>query len=105
MSAVGELEQSDRPWGSYHVLADEPDHKVKRLVVAPGKRLSYQRHARRSEHWFFLAGHGEVVLDGSIVKVGAGSAIDVPAGVAHRVANSGQLPLRFCGHRPCRMKP
>ena len=47
MSAVPELEQSDRPWGSFHVLADEPDHKVKRMVVAPGKRLSYQRHSQR----------------------------------------------------------
>ena len=28
-----DLERSDRPWGSYAVLADEPDHKVKRLTV------------------------------------------------------------------------
>jgi len=32
------LERDDRPWGSYEVLSDEPDHKVKRLVVKPGKR-------------------------------------------------------------------
>ena len=30
-----------RPWGHYTVLADEEDHKVKRIVVQPGKRLSY----------------------------------------------------------------
>ena len=35
-------ETDHRPWGYYIVLADEPDHKVKRIVVYPGKRLSLQ---------------------------------------------------------------
>ncbi len=44
----GDREHDERPWGSYTVLDDTaPDHKVKRIVVAPGRRLSYQRHARR----------------------------------------------------------
>ena len=43
-----------RPWGEFHVLQDAPDFKVKRIDVLPGKRLSYQRHARRSEHWTCL---------------------------------------------------
>ena len=34
-------EYDERPWGNYTVLSDEDDHKVKRLVVHPGKRLSY----------------------------------------------------------------
>ncbi len=37
-----------RPWGYYQVLSDEPDHKVKRIVVVPGGSLSLQRHSRRS---------------------------------------------------------
>ena len=52
------LETDQRPWGSYTVLDDEPTFKVKRIEVLPGKRLSYQRHARRSEHWFIVDGHG-----------------------------------------------
>jgi mannose-6-phosphate isomerase len=95
MSAVPELEQSDRPWGSFHVLADEPDHKVKRMVVAPGKRLSYQRHAQRSEHWFFVQGVGAVTLDGKRSEVNVGDAIDVPCGVAHRIENIGSEQLVF----------
>ncbi|UCF84074.1 MAG: hypothetical protein JSV50_00075 [Desulfobacteraceae bacterium] len=31
------------------MLSDEPDHKMKRIVVYPGKRLSLQRHKRMSE--------------------------------------------------------
>ena len=88
-------EPGDRPWGHYVVLADEPDHKVKRLVVTPGKRLSYQRHARRSEHWFVVRGAGTVILDGVPVDVRAGDAVDVPCGVAHRIENTGGEALVF----------
>ena len=43
-----------RPWGDSIVLADEADHKVKRVTVLGGKRSSLQRHQKRSEHWFVL---------------------------------------------------
>lgn len=88
-------ERDQRPWGSYLVLEDAEDHKVKRIVVSPGKRLSYQRHARRSEHWFVLAGTGVVTLDGTDVPLSAGDAIDVPATVAHRMHNPGSEELVF----------
>ncbi len=48
--------EDHRPWGFYEVLSDREDHKVKRITVYPGKRLSYQRHRRRSEHWHEVAG-------------------------------------------------
>ena len=35
-----------RPWGHYTILADEPNHKVKRIVVSPGKRFSLQKQAQ-----------------------------------------------------------
>ena len=47
-----------RPWGEYWVLEDAADFKVKRIDVLAGKRLSYQRHAKRSEHWLIVRGHG-----------------------------------------------
>ena len=56
MSGPAGPESDQRPWGSYTVLGDDGIHKVKRIVVFPGKRLSYQRHARRSEHWFMVRG-------------------------------------------------
>ena len=69
------------------MLSDEDDHKVKRLVVHPGKRLSYQTHARRAEHWFVVSGTATVTLDGEDVQVEAGQAVDIGLGAAHRVAN------------------
>jgi mannose-6-phosphate isomerase-like protein (cupin superfamily) len=85
----------DRPWGSFTVLSDAADSKVKRIVVAPGQRLSYQRHALRSEHWFVLSGRAVVTLDGVEREVGAGQAVDVPVGTAHRIANPGAEPVVF----------
>ena len=84
-----------RPWGSYEVLADERDFKAKTITVQPGKRLSYQRHARRSEHWFVVRGTGAVTLDGAVVEVRPGVAVDVPVGAAHRVENTGATELVF----------
>lgn len=81
------METSERPWGTYTVLADEDDHKVKRIEVRPGSRLSYQQHSRRAEHWFFVAGSGTVVLDGVDITVEAGSAVDIPLETPHRIEN------------------
>lgn len=77
----------ERPWGSFTILDDGENYKVKRLEVLPGKRLSYQRHARRSEHWFVVRGTAKVTLNGEEILVNAGEAIDVPVGTAHRVMN------------------
>jgi mannose-6-phosphate isomerase len=91
-----EGEFSERPWGNYTVLSDDaPDHKIKRIVVHPGKRLSYQRHARRAEHWFIVSGHAQVTLDGNVSELVPGQAIDIPMGAAHRIANDGGADVVF----------
>ena len=86
-------EHDERPWGDYTVLDEGADYKVKRIVVVAGKRLSYQRHARREEHWLIVHGAGRVTLDGKVFDVLPGSAVDVPVGAAHRIANTGSEPL------------
>jgi mannose-6-phosphate isomerase-like protein (cupin superfamily) len=77
------------------VLSDVPTHKVKRITVEPGQRLSYQRHSKREEHWFVVSGAGEVTLDGATRPVGPSSTVDVARGEAHRIANTGSEPLVF----------
>jgi mannose-6-phosphate isomerase-like protein (cupin superfamily) len=76
-----------RPWGSYTVLDESDSYKVKRIEVFPEKRLSYQQHARRSEHWFVVRGTAKVTLNGSDFLVKTGEAVDIAAGTAHRVEN------------------
>jgi mannose-6-phosphate isomerase len=95
MPTYRSTDRDERPWGSYEVLLDAADHKVKRIVVRPGRRLSYQIHARRSEHWFVVSGRGVVTLDDARVEVGPGSAVDVALGTSHRIENTGADDLVF----------
>jgi glycosyltransferase involved in cell wall biosynthesis len=87
--------EDHRPWGFYEVLSDQTDHKVKRITVYPGKRLSYQRHQQRSEHWHVVAGNALVTLDGQEVILSEGESIDIPRGGAHRIANRGDRNMVF----------
>lgn len=81
-------ETEDRPWGSYEVLQDEPFCKVKKITVKPRKRLSLQRHQRRSEHWFVVQGMATVARDDEVLEICAGQAVDIPCGAQHRAANT-----------------
>jgi mannose-6-phosphate isomerase len=85
----------ERPWGNYTVLDDGETFKVKRIEVLPDKRLSYQKHFKRAEHWFVVAGTATVTLDGKDYEVKAGEAIDIPLESAHRVANRSTEKLVF----------
>ena len=49
-----------RPWGSYTVLNKGTGFKVKLVEVAPGKRLSLQKHNYRSEHWVVVEGEAKI---------------------------------------------
>jgi len=89
------LEFDERPWGNYQVLEDAESHKVKRITVTPGHRLSYQRHQKRAEHWYVVHGEATVTLEGTDHQVGPGEAIDIPRGSAHRVTNKADAPLVF----------
>ena len=85
----------ERPWGSFTVLDEGSGFKVKRIEVFAGKRLSYQKHAQRAEHWFVVRGTARVTLDGEEIIKAAGEAIDIPVGAAHRVENPGAELLVF----------
>jgi mannose-6-phosphate isomerase len=84
-----------RPWGTYTVLEEGTTFKVKRIEVLPGKRLSYQKHSQRAEHWVVVQGTAKVTLDGNEITVETGEAIDIPIGAAHRVENPGDADLIF----------
>ena len=84
-----------RPWGYFRVLEDAPNHKVKRIVVHPGERLSLQKHLRRREHWFILEGEALVTRGTEEIRLSAGQYIDIPEGAAHRIKNPGDRELVF----------
>jgi mannose-6-phosphate isomerase len=84
-----------RPWGSYQVISKEPDHQVKKLIVTPGKRLSYQTHEKRSEYWVIVKGTGTVTMDGIQTMCVAGDAFIIEQGIPHRIGNVGEDDLVF----------
>lgn len=84
-----------RPWGTFTVLDEGENYKVKRIEVFSGKRLSYQKHAQRAEHWFVVQGVAKVTLDGEDVFVHVGEDVDIAIGTAHRVENEGEETLIF----------
>lgn len=88
-------EREIRPWGSFEILLETVEYKIKRIIVAPQKRLSLQRHRYRSEHWFFLKGKALVTLDEREISLTSGGAVDIPCGSLHRVKNDGMEDVVF----------
>lgn len=88
--------QDYRPWGYYKVLEEEKDtFKIKRITVHQGKKLSYQLHHHRSEHWIVVRGMAKVTIDEDVKFVRAGESIFMKAGQKHRLENPGKTPLEI----------
>lgn len=76
-----------RPWGSYTVLQDAPNFKVKRIVVKPGARLSLQKHTHRSEHWIVVEGIAQVTVGEKTFALERNQSTYIPMGEVHRLEN------------------
>lgn len=76
-----------RPWGSFYVLDEGIRFKVKRIEVLPNKRLSYQKHQHRKEHWFVVQGTAKTTIDGIETTLEVGDSINIEIGAFHRVEN------------------
>jgi mannose-1-phosphate guanylyltransferase/mannose-6-phosphate isomerase len=78
-----------RPWGSYSILEDAEDCRVKRLVVKPGQVLSLQKHYQRSEHWTVIRGVAKVRLGDREFLLKANESTYIPVETRHRLENPG----------------
>jgi mannose-1-phosphate guanylyltransferase/mannose-6-phosphate isomerase-like protein (cupin superfamily) len=76
-----------RPWGWYETMHSGPGFQVKTLCVAPGGRLSLQKHAHRAEHWVVVEGVADVHLDGRNRRLARDESIHIPQGSVHRLEN------------------
>jgi len=79
-----------RPWGSYTILEDADDCKVKRLVIKPGQVLSLQLHHRRAEHWTVVRGTAKVRLGDEEFLLHQNESTFIPVETLHRLENPGQ---------------
>ena len=86
-SAATHHQTVHRPWGSYTVLEDENDCKVKRLTVKPGQVLSLQLHHRRSEHWTVVHGTAKVRVGDKEFLLQRNESCYIPMETLHRLEN------------------
>ncbi len=83
----------ERPWGTYTVLLEGEQFKIKRIVVKPGGKLSLQMHHHRSEHWIVVSGTARVTCGEKEYFVAPNESTYIPIGEKHRLENPGKLPL------------
>jgi len=82
-----------RPWGTYTVLQEGPQFKLKRIEVKPMRSLSLQMHHYRNEHWIVVSGTARVTADEKVFLLATNESTYIKAGVRHRLENPGSLPL------------
>jgi mannose-6-phosphate isomerase len=83
------------PWGTWLVLYEETDFKVKRIEVLQGCRLSYQKHSMREEHWHVVRGEAKATLDGRHQRLRKGDSLFIEREALHRIENAGTETLVF----------
>ncbi|MEN3013096.1 MAG: mannose-1-phosphate guanylyltransferase/mannose-6-phosphate isomerase [Endomicrobiia bacterium] len=76
-----------RPWGFYTVLTKKDNYKVKLINVQPNKKISLQKHLKRSEMWFVVSGVAKITCNGKTKYVKNGETFKVNKGVPHRIEN------------------
>lgn len=84
-----------RPWGSYTVLEEGLRYKIKRIVVNPCEKLSFQVHYHRSEHWVVVQGTAKVTIGDREIFVHENESAYVPKSTPHRLENPGKIPLEM----------
>lgn len=82
-----------RPWGTYTILEEGKNYKIKRIVVKQGKRLSLQKHFHRSEHWVVVSGIALVTLGNQEILIKPNESTYIPIGEIHRLENPGKYDV------------
>jgi mannose-1-phosphate guanylyltransferase/mannose-6-phosphate isomerase len=82
-----------RPWGYYEGIDVGERFQAKRIMVAPGKKLSLQMHHHRAEHWVVVSGTANVTKGDETYMLSANESTYIPLGVRHRLENIGKTPL------------
>ncbi len=84
-----------RPWGTYTILEENKNTKIKRIVVYPGAKLSLQMHHHRSEHWIVVQGTAKIVNGDQAIFLEENQSTYVAKTMRHRLENPGKIPLHL----------
>lgn len=86
---------SYRPWGNHTVLDKSPRHRIKKVIVKPGGKLSLQKHYHRSEHWIVVSGTALVTVNGVDSLLRKNESTFIRMGDEHFVQNPGKIDLHL----------
>ncbi|MDP2830582.1 MAG: cupin domain-containing protein, partial [bacterium] len=84
-----------RPWGKYEILIDADNHKVKKITVYPGAKLSLQAHRHRAEHWVVVKGAAKIINSDKEIVLKENESAFIPALAKHRLENPGKINLEI----------
>ncbi len=82
-----------RIWGTYTVLEEDPNFKIKRIELKPGASISLQMHHHRSEHWVVINGIAKIFNNGQVKILHINESTFIPAQHKHQLENIGDQPL------------
>ena len=93
--SIHSIKTESRPWGSFTILDEGKQFKVKRLTVNPGQSTSLQYHKHRSERWIVVQGVATVTLGSQSHVVNENEWINIPLKEVHLLANKGNKVLQL----------
>ena len=82
-----------RPWGTFTILDEGANYKVKQIMVLPSQHLSLQSHKHRSEHWVVVAGQASVENNGEVLTLYANQSTYIQQRHKHRLSNNTDTPV------------
>ena len=81
------MEVIEKPWGYYENLQVGDKWLVKKLVIKPYQKLSYQYHGYRDEYWVVVSGNGEININHQEKHIWKGDMFRINKAQCHRVKN------------------
>lgn len=75
----------ERSWGTYEVLLDSNNCKIKHISVKPNEQLSVQYHNKRSGLWKIISGKGQILIGMDWIEAKPGVVVEIPQGAVHSV--------------------
>ncbi|MGW4423979.1 phosphomannose isomerase type II C-terminal cupin domain [Streptosporangium sp. NPDC004631] len=87
---LGAIVRDERPWGGFERYTLNEASTVKIIEVAPGQRLSLQRHEHRDELWVALDPGAVFEIDGELIEPSVGDRVLIRAGQTHRLGSTGK---------------
>lgn len=90
-----DLAISPEPYADYRPIFETKRLNVTHVSIHPGQTVPAHIHQDEDQIYWVQSGEGFVELDGVQTDVSAGSAVMIPLGTEHLIANTGSDPLDY----------